>query len=86
MIILNILLPYLGDDHTQPSPHTPPHLKDDPIREDGGKVDLDQVIKELNNIPDEKGATSTGKTFCLPLLQIARNQDLYTKVALQTSQ
>ncbi len=62
-----------GDDHTQPSPHTPPHLKDDPIREDGGKVDLDQVIKELNNIPDEKGATSTGASQVGSLHHMADN-------------
>ncbi|XP_022094793.1 dystrophin-like [Acanthaster planci] len=62
-----------GEDHMQPSPHTPPHLKDDPIREDGGKVDLDQVIKELNNIPDDKGATSTGASQVGSLHHMADN-------------
>ncbi|XP_038058938.1 dystrophin-like isoform X2 [Patiria miniata] len=62
-----------GEDHMQPSPHTPPHLKDDPVREDGGKVDLDQVIKELNNIPDDKGATSTGASQVGSLHHMADN-------------
>ena len=60
------LLP-LGEDHLQQSPHTPPHLKDDPKDGEtagagsggqGGKVDLDQVIMELNNFPEENGAAA----------------------------
>ena len=57
----------LGEDHLQQSPHTPPHLKDDPKDGEtagagsggqGGKVDLDQVIMELNNFPEENGAAA----------------------------
>ena len=52
-----------GDDHPQTSPHTPPHLKDDPREGEpategqGSKVDLDQVIMELNSFPEDNGAT-----------------------------
>ncbi len=65
LFCISILTP--GEDHPQPSPHTPPHLKDDPKEGEpagagsggqGGKVDLDQVIKELNSFPEDNGATA----------------------------